>query len=238
MRAVHRPEVGAPPFFAGIEVVAASGVPGVGFDVVQGAEQQGAEVEEVLASLADAAPEGGRIGRLQEGVAEGGGVFPQDDGVIRGDGAVMAVVAVFLRADEQALPRRFVCRPPKVGGVDASAMLFCQREMLPISIGQGVRPGTGGELPPFCAAGGDDAVQGVCRCAQVLLMAWCAVGTGAGPDIQNAAAAMVVADSGGDGRVFFGTEAGGFHSCGGVVRAVFFAAWRAGFIGLKTRQAA
>lgn len=114
----------------------------------------------------------------------------------------MAVVAVFLRADEQALPRRFVCRPPKIGGTDASAMLFCQREILPIGVGQGVRPGTGGELLPFCAAGGDDAVQGVCRYAQVLPIVWRAVGAGAGSDVQDAAAALVVADSGGNGRVF------------------------------------
>ena len=127
LRAVYGPEVCAPPFAAVCKIVGTIGVPCVGFDVVQAAEQLAAEIEEIFAGFAGSLAEVGGVGRIEEGMAKGAAGHISGNGVLGIGFAMVVEVAAELAAlsahDEAGVLQ-----------IELVAVELCCADFVPISV--------------------------------------------------------------------------------------------------------
>ena len=202
MRAVYGPEVYAPPFAAVCKIVGTIGVPCVGFDVVQAAEQLAAEVEEIFADFAGRLAEAGGVGWIEEGMAEGAAGRLSGYGVLDIGFAVMiekTAELAALSAHDEAGVLQIELVAVELGCADFAPHIDLQAEMLGQRGGSGHLV-SGCALRGLCVALGDNGVQGVAGRGQVVFAAFGFVGGGSSvgklPEIKHAAELVEAADGG------------------------------------------
>ena len=200
LRAVYGPEVCAPPFAAVCKIVGTIGVPCVGFDVVQAAEQLAAEIEEIFASFTGSLVEVGGVGRIKECVAEGTAGHLPGNGVLGIGFAVVVEEAAglaALSAHDEAGVLQIELVAIELRCADFSPHIGLQAEMLGKRGGSGHLV-SGCALHSLCVALGDNGMQGVVGGGQVVFTVFGLVGSGSGVsellEIEHAAELVEATD--------------------------------------------
>lgn len=202
LRAVYGPEVCAPPFAAVCKIVGTIGVPCVGFDVVQAAEQLAAEIEKIFADFAGRLAEAGGVGWIEEGMAEGAAGRLSGYGVLDIGFAVMiekTAELAALSAHDEAGVLQIELVAVELCCADFATHIGLQTEMLGKRGGSGHLV-SGCALHGLCVALGDNGVQGVVGCSKVVFAVFGLVGSGSGVsellEIEHAAELVEAADGG------------------------------------------